>query len=255
MSATVQDAIWRTVYPVRSYEVDARGRLAVWAVANFLQDAAGCHAHALGVSIEQLQPRHLTWVLVRLRLQLDRHLVWQDRLRIHTWPSCQERLISQRDFLLFDDNDGGEIGRCATSWVLMDLRRWRPQRLAALPRPLPTPDVPRVMAEAPDKIEAPTEFTHHHLFQVGHRDLDRNGHVNNVRYIEWALETVPLAVLNTCGPATLSVDFVGEALHGERILAGSLSREGALKRFGHVVRSQSTGNALARVETGWRPLP
>ena len=246
--------IWNAVYPVRSYDVDARGRLAVAAIGNFLQDAAGCHAHALGVSIDQLRPLHLTWVLVRLRLQLERYPGWQDRLCIQTWPSQQDRLVSQRDFLLVDEADG-EIGRCVTSWVVMDLRRWRPQRLTVLPSPLPSPDRPRALALPPDKIAPPAAGSHECHFQVGDRDLDRNGHVNNVRYIEWALETVPPKVLNTCGLETLAIDFVGEALLGDQVLAGCQNTHESPKTFHHGVRSASTGGDLARLMTRWRRLP
>lgn len=245
--------IWSDVYPIRSYDVDARGHLSVAALCNFMQDAAGCHAHALGVSIDQLHPLHLTWVLVRMRLRIDRDLAWRDRLRVQTWPAHQERLISQRDFLLFNET-GAEVGRCVTSWVVMDLRRWRPQRLTALPRTLPNPDRPRALSTMPDKIAAPGDFSHQTLFQVGDRDLDRNGHVNNVRYIEWALETVPVHILNTRGLNDLEINFTGEALRGETIVAGCQAVDNRQPVFLHGLRSQSTGSDLARVKTQWHRL-
>ena len=180
--ATRPQQIWSGVYPVRSYDVDARGHLSVATICNFLQDAAGCHAYALGVSIDQLHLRHLTWVLVRMRVELTRHLGWQDRLHIQTWPSHQERLFSHRDFLLLDEA-GKDVGRCVTVWVLMDLQRWRPQRLTALPAPLPIVNRRRALSTMPNKLDAPETFVTQQPFQVGDRDLDRNGHVNNVRYI------------------------------------------------------------------------
>ena len=245
--------IWKDVYPVRSYDVDARGRLSMISICNFLQDAAGCHAHALGVSIDQLHPLHLTWVLVRMRIELFHHIAWQDRLHVQTWPSHQERLISQRDFLL-SDGAGRDVGRCVTSWVLMDLQRWRPQRLTALPKPLPAPDRPRALETMPAKIDPPEALTHEQIFRVGDRDLDRNGHVNNVRYVEWALETVPVHVLNTCGLDTLDINFTGEAFYAEGIAAGSQAEDGRDTAFCHVIRRASSGEDLARAKTSWRPL-
>lgn len=244
---------WQEVYPVRSYDVDARGRLSVIAICNFLQDAAGCHAHALGVSIDQLRPLHLTWVLIRMRLELTHDLAWQDRMTLQTWPSHQERLISQRDFLL-SDGEGREVGCCITSWVLMDLQRWRPQRLAALPKPLPMPDRPRALATSPAKLDAPEGVTHEQAFRVGHRDLDRNGHVNNVRYVEWALETVPIQVLNTCRLDTLDINFTGEAFHDEEVTAASQPLDEHKPVFQHVIRRRGNGDDLARAKTVWQPL-
>ena len=242
--------IWSGIYPVRSYDVDARGRLSVVSICNFLQDAAGCHAHALGVSVDQLRTIRLTWVLVRMRLELTRHLRWRDRLQILTWPSHQERLFSHRDFLLLDEA-GGDVGRCVTVWVLMDLQRWRPQRLTALPMPLPIPDRPRALSAVPNKIDVPETFVTQRQFQVGDRDLDRNGHVNNVSYIEWALETVPVSVLNTCGLEMLEINFTGEAFHAENIRAGSQALDTAQSAFLHSIHSQSAGTRLARAKTQW----
>jgi len=246
--------LWQATYPVRSFEVDARGRLSVSAICNFLQDAAGCHAQALGVSIDRLRPLHLTWVLIRMRLELDGDLAWQDRMTIHTWPAHQERLISQRDFLLYD-GDGRAVGRCVTNWVVMDLQRWRPQRLSVLPEPLPMPDRPRALAALPAKLDAPEAVDHEQAFRVGDRDLDRNGHVNNVRYVEWALETVPAHVLNTCRLQALDINFTGEAFHGEDIAAASQTAEGQPPVFAHVIRRRETGDDLARAKTVWQPLP
>jgi len=233
--------------------VDARGRLSVISICNFLQDAAGCHAHALGVSIDQLHPLHLTWVLVRMRIELFHHLAWRDQLHVQTWPSQQERLISQRDFVL-TDGAGREVGRCVTGWVLMDLQRWRPQRLTSLPTPLPSPDRPRALATMPAKIDPPEGLVDAQVFQVGDRDLDRNGHVNNVRYVEWALETVPAHVLNTCRLDALDINFTGEAFHAEDILAGSRAADDQDSTFHHVIRRQASGEDLARAKTVWRLL-
>ena len=244
--------IWSGVYPVRSYDVDSRGHLSVATICNFLQDAAGCHAHALGVSIDQLHLRHLTWVLVRMRVELTRHLGWQDRLHIQTWPSHQERLLSHRDFLLLDEA-GEDVGRCVTVWVLRDLQRGRPHRLTALPAPLPIVNRRRALSTMPNKLDVPETFVTQRPFQVGDRDLDRNGHVNNVRYIEWALETVPVNILNTCELEMLEVNFTGEAFHAEHVLAGSQPVDTDRPAFLHGIHSQSTGTDLARAKTQWHP--
>lgn len=73
--------------------------------------------------------------------------------------------------------------------------------------------------------------------------------------IDWALETAPLTVRNTCTLEMLAVDFVGEAMHGEPILAECRVSEDHPATFHPAVRSRSTGNDYARVITRWRPLP
>jgi hypothetical protein len=41
-------------YSIRSYEIDAGGRLSIPSIFNLLQDAASNHALRLGVSVHQL---------------------------------------------------------------------------------------------------------------------------------------------------------------------------------------------------------
>ena len=136
----------------------------------------------------------------------------------------------------------------------MDLQRWRPQRLTALPDPLPIPDRPRALSTMPNKVDVPKALTTQRQFQVGDRDLDRNGHVNNVRYIEWALETVPVSVLNTCRLDVLEINFTGEAFHADSILAGSQALDTAQPAFLHGIRRGSAGTDLARAKTQWRRI-
>ena len=102
-----------------------------------------------------------------------------------------------------------------------------------------------------------TRGEYRHFLRIPTRWMDNDiyGHVNNVRYVEWALETVPMDVRNTCGLDTLEIDFTGEALHGEAIVAGSRAVGNRPAAFQHGIRSQSTDSELARVQTRWRRLP
>ena len=36
---------------------------------------------------------------------------------------------------------------------------------------------------------------HHANFKVRYGDIDSNMHVNNVRYVEWAIESLPLDIV------------------------------------------------------------
>jgi hypothetical protein len=75
-----------------------------------------------------------------------------------------------------------------------------------------------------------------------------------VSYIEWALETVPVSVLNTRGLEMLEINFTGEAFHAETILAGSQALDTSQAAFLHGIHSQSAGTDLARAKTQWSPI-
>ena len=54
--------------------------------------------------------------------------------------------------------------------------------------------------------------------QVARRsDMDMNGHVNNVTYLAWALETVPRAVFGVAHLYQVEIDFKAECKSGQLV--------------------------------------
>ena len=46
-----------------------------------------------------------------------------------------------------------------------------------------------------EKLEKLQEVTSKNFFKVRYGDIDSNMHVNNVRYVEWAVESLPLEIV------------------------------------------------------------
>ena len=88
-------------------------------------------------------------------------------------------------------------------------------------------------------------------FSVRYRDLDINQHVNNVSYIEWLLECIPDMVENGLCLSELEVNFLGEALHGDRVLARCCRQDEQGMRFAHDVLREADGRELIRARTSW----
>ena len=56
-------------------------------------------------------------------------------------------------------------------------------------------------------------------FKVRYGDIDSNMHVNNVKYVEWAVESLPLEVILNYQLEELSVIFEKECRYGAEIIA------------------------------------
>lgn len=226
---TTSDTIWTERFRVRAEEIDLHGRAAVSAVCNWLQEAAGNHAQALGWGIEQLVPEQLTWVLARLHLRLDRLPLWREDLTVTTWPAGIDRLYAVREFRIEDGS--GVVGVATTGWVLVHLGRRRPVRppaaLAALGR-----EAGRALADPFEPLVAPLDAEHEERFTVRFGDVDLNRHANNVRLIGWALETLPLEVLDR-PLIELEVDFRAEASLGATVRATAERVPGEAAVFRH----------------------
>lgn len=165
-------------------------------LCNYLQEAAGDHAIELGFGILELQTRGLSWMIARLHLKLARDVPWGDVVTLVTWPSgLKGRLVALRDFRILDAR-GAEVGEAVSEWLTVDLAAQRIVRPAAAFQAVVPPDVARVPLAASDgggkfaglaKVDATARIL------VRRADHDFNDHVNNVHYVEWALEALPAA--------------------------------------------------------------
>src|SRR5215208_6457993 len=110
----------RQSFSVHTYEVDAFGTLSAAALSGYMQEVAGQHATALGVGLDTLMPKGLTWVLARQRIDIAAPIGLGERLEIETWPAGIDRLAAMRDFVV-RRADGAEVARATTRWFVLDL--------------------------------------------------------------------------------------------------------------------------------------
>ncbi len=159
-------------------------------ICDLLQETAGNHALQLNFDISQLNEQKLTWVLHRLHVQMDRFPEWRDEVLIKTWPSSGDSLRAYRDFRICTSK-GEEIGRSLSYWLMLNMETRRPVRMPQQVLDMAPANTSHVLDIKRNRIEFDGEVVQSKNFNVRRSDLDINRHVNNVKYIEWALETVP----------------------------------------------------------------
>lgn len=236
-------------FPVRLFETDARGSLSVGGLCDYLQEAAGNHAAALGVSVSGLMERGLTWVLSRLRLRIARLPRAGETVTVRTWPTGAERLFALRDFRV-SDAAGAEVAAAVSAWLILDTASRRPVRVQSVFDP---PDVSRVQRALGDGIEKlpPVEGAASEApVVVRLSDLDSNAHANNARISEWIVEAVGRETFLRDEPAGLDIDFLGEAMHGDALLSRAAPLPGGA--YTHSVVRPADGREIARARTQWK---
>jgi acyl-ACP thioesterase len=126
-------------------------------------------------------------------------------------------------------------------------------RLPEFIRRCPVPDRPFALDRAPSVLEAAEPAAQERRYDVRRSDLDMVRHVNNTRYVEWALETVPDEIQEACRPCAFEIAFRREAVLGDTVLARSrrLPRDGDA-HFAHELRAAEGGYELARAESVWQ---
>lgn len=230
-------------FKIRASEVDFNQKATIPAICNLLQEVAGNHALELKFDITDLQKEELTWVLHRLNLKIDRFPDWRETIMIKTWPSSGDGLRAYRDFLIKDSNNK-VIGKCLSYWLILNLKNRRPTRipkeiLAMAPEDtnhvLPVTDIPDIEILEADNTKS---------FKVRKTDLDLNRHVNNVRYIEWALSCIDN---NSTDLSTLDITFQAESRLGDTVISEVQQKDTSPPVFHHQLKRESDEKFLAKV--------
>jgi acyl-ACP thioesterase len=240
--------IHREEFTVRAYEIDAKGKASVPTICNYLQEAAGNHATKLGAAVDRLFPLGMTWVLSRLHLQFSGFPHWREQIVVETWPSGRQGKFATRDFYIFD-HENHVLVKATSSWMILDLKSLRPINLPDFILEIELPDREHAMVDDFKKLPAPSSANIERQFDVRLHDLDINQHVNNVTYIEWALETIPPDIWKAKMIRELEITFRSETKYGEGVFIQTEQQE---DRFLHRIISENDGRDLAILVTHWQ---
>jgi fatty acyl-ACP thioesterase A len=224
----------------------------------------------------------LIFVMTRMQVQMDAYPRWGDVVAAETWFQAAGKIGAQRDWVLRDKASGRVLGRATSTWVMINMHT---RRLAKMPdsvrrrlnwfqlappefaippeatrAKLPDLDPPPAAPGAPPLLPAPR--------QVARRsDMDMNGHINNVTYVAWALESIPAEVASGAHLYQVEIDYKAECHAGDVVegvaqrapAPGAAAANGAgadALAFVHALRRCEAGGAcateLVRARTTWR---
>ncbi|MDR0795365.1 MAG: hypothetical protein LBE79_04820 [Tannerella sp.] len=217
---------WIDEYLIHSYEMDCQRRLSFISAINYFQESAWRNAEAMGFGYKDLAAKDRFWVLSRLYVEMYRFPLWGDTIQLETWPKGMDSLFAMRDFRI-KSADGQELlGAGVTAWLIIDSITHRLQRVEqALGHAMPC--YPQNALEYKlDKIALAPTMTPCTCIVAGYTDVDVNNHVNNVCYLNWAVNNLPLQS-DRLTVSSAEINFLSEArLHSPiEILYGKLSEQ------------------------------
>lgn len=207
------------------FHVDFTGRLTLGVLGNHLLNCAGMHAASRGFGIATLNERHYTWVLSRLAIELERMPMQYEHFSIETWIENVYRLFTDRNFAILDA-EGNPVGYARSVWAMIDLDTRRPADLLSLhggdisnyicpSKACPIDKPGRI------RVENATEKARH---EARYSDIDINGHVNSVKYIEHALDLFPIEQFGKKQIGRFEIAYCAESYYGD-CLTFAIGRE------------------------------
>ncbi len=245
---------WTQRFEVRSFETDRAGRLSIVALCEYLQEVATGHALDLGISIPELGRDNLTWVLGKLQLEVEELPRAGEVVRVTTWPSRLRSHFVMRDFLV-EAAEGAVLTRATSVWFVIDVERRKAVRIPRQVLAVRVPERERAVKESWAKLPPPAGREKVGRFEIGRDDLDINDHVNHVKYLRWALDTLDLEFFAGRGLTRLDIDFLAELTYGDSVLTeAQVLEEDESTTVLFTVRSERAAAEAARIRSRWRPL-
>ena len=197
------------------FHVDFTGRLTMGVLGNHLLNCAGFHASERGFGIAEINENHYTWVLSRLAIELEDMPRQYEDFSINTWIENVYRLFTDRNFELVN-KDGKTIGYARSVWAMISMETRKPADLISLhgnnlgqyvsDRECPIDKPGRIKVS----VDAPVEE-----YQTRYSDIDINGHVNSIKYIEHILDLFPMDTFKEKQVKRFEMAYVAESYYGD----------------------------------------
>ena len=221
------EPIFKKDYEITDAAVDCFGRLKPSMLLFFCQDVAGHHCDQLGANYEALALKNLIWAIIRQKVQITRLPRSGETIRVETWPMPTTRTCYPRSTVAYDA-DGKEVFRAISMWVLMDVES----------RAMVLPGKSGVTVQGlltgtelanPGSL-ARKDFENGSVRRVCYTDLDRNGHMNNTKYLEWMVDLLPSGFHRDHTAREFTVCYHAEARETEQLhMSWQLTGEGTLQ--------------------------
>ena len=194
------------------FHVDYTGHLTIGVLGNHLLNVAGFHSHDRGFGIDRLNKEHYTWVLSRLALEMYDLPMQYEPFTIETWVENVYRLFTDRNFAVLN-KEGKAIAYARSVWAMIDTETRKPVDLMAIH----DGDIAGYMCDKDCPIDKPSRIKVNSkepvaILPVKYSDMDINGHVNSIRYIEHILDLFPVDAFKEKRVRRFEMAYVAETM-------------------------------------------
>lgn len=259
---------------IRGYEVRPDQKTTMVTISNLLQEVAGNHAVGMwgrtDTGFANLPGvKDMIFVMTRMQIRMHDYPQWGDIVTVETYFTEEGRLAARRDWVITNAATGAVLGGATSTWVTINMAT---RKLGRLPDDIKskfmrfTPKLPRHAIPVDQTKRKIGDMNESEILegpkQVARRsDMDMNGHINNVTYLGWALESVPQEIYDGHHLFEVEVDFKAECLAGE-VVESLCSRQtpdvplpGVDKQYVHVLRRCNDNGCqeLVKCRTSWKP--
>lgn len=171
-------------------QLDPSKKVSYETILQFFQDIAVTHTNESGFSLEKLAEMKKAWIILSMHAKFLKPISLDSQIKIKTWTYDFSKVFGPRAYQVLDVNTNDTYALASAMWTYIDTESGRPseipQEMISYFGNEDAPDI-SYLRRAPSFSDDKFEYD----FRALKRDLDSNGHMNNVRYLGYSLEALP----------------------------------------------------------------
>lgn len=238
-------------FELRYFEMNKFGQATSTTILTLLEETAADHCHSINHSLYDLQNQNIGWVLLSGTMIMDRYPNYKEKITIRTWLSSYSMIKGIRENIIYDE-EMNIIGRAKGLWVFFDIMRRRPTQIFdSIVEGWSFCSEESINHDITKKIKPIDTLAHVEEFKVNRFDVDTNHHVNNIRYLQWLMDSIPEDIIDNYYLHSIDGRFISEAQYGDTILSFT-EKDVVDNSFVHTIRTQKDNKVCATARTLWK---
>ena len=213
------DKIGTYEFMAEPFHCDFSQRLFMGHLGNHLLNAADFHSTDRGFGMKYLLSIKRSWVLSRLAIEMDEMPLMYTKFNVETWVESAMRYFTSRNFRVVDGH-GKVYGYGRSIWAMIDTESRQPTDIYAIDNGATNNWIVKDKDCPIDKggrVKMGDDVELVRTIDTYYNDVDINGHINSVKYIEHVLDLWGLTWYREHRIKRLEIAYVAEAHQGDRL--------------------------------------
>lgn len=208
--------IFEKSYTINFFDVDSEHKCKFSSLGDFLWDVIISQSDSLGETKEGFAQNNCIWVLLKYDITIYEYPKLRDEIKVQTKVLGAKKFYGYRQNTI-KNSEGKVMGEVFSTAILIDFEKRRPMRISSEQSEIY--GLKKELDEVPvlDDIPKIQKADYMKNYPVRYSDIDSNGHVNNVKYIEMAMDTLPRTILTEYNLFNIKVLFKKETTDGDTL--------------------------------------
>lgn len=201
------------------FHCDFTKHLFIGHLGNNLLNAADFHSNDRGYGVNYLNSVNKTWVLSRLSVELDKIPAIYEDFVVETWIDSVMRYFTNRNFKI-TNKDGYVYGYGKSIWAMIDTTTRQPVDILKISNETISEYLEADYAnpiKKSSRVKLDDDLKLQQSILTTYSDIDINGHVNSIKYIEHILDLFPIEYYKKYRIKKFDIAYIMESHNNDKL--------------------------------------